>query len=173
MTTCSECGKPVSSQAEKCPSCGARVKRKPFGCGAAIVIVGLVAFGASKISTIGSPDAPSRPAPPPAPNQEAAKPQENEPELVMASLLAKKIRESAHNPSTIQWTTIGVVIDPRGRKNETAYCFSYRGTNPLNATIKQETAILVTAGAIKEHHWNKVCAGKTARDITTMVKMVE
>lgn len=39
---CKECKKEVSNTAEKCPHCGAAVKRKPIGCGSAIVLVVLV-----------------------------------------------------------------------------------------------------------------------------------
>lgn len=41
LTKCKECGAEVSKKAETCPSCGAPVspKRKPVGCGTAIVLV--------------------------------------------------------------------------------------------------------------------------------------
>lgn len=39
LVKCGECGAEVSSEAETCPKCGARVKAKPMGCFAKLVVV--------------------------------------------------------------------------------------------------------------------------------------
>lgn len=36
---CKECGTDVSTQADACPKCGARLKRRPLGCGGAILVI--------------------------------------------------------------------------------------------------------------------------------------
>ncbi|HTB63337.1 MAG TPA: zinc ribbon domain-containing protein [Opitutales bacterium] len=48
LTTCKECGKPVSSKAEKCPNCGVTIKVKTSGCAwlfLILVILGVVFTG--------------------------------------------------------------------------------------------------------------------------------
>lgn len=42
LKSCKECGKEVSSKAEKCPNCGAPVKRKGSGCLGAIGLIFLL-----------------------------------------------------------------------------------------------------------------------------------
>jgi hypothetical protein len=58
LTECKECGNQVSTEAETCPKCGARVSRKPLGCGAAVLIVIVVAVVASSLSSNRSTNAP-------------------------------------------------------------------------------------------------------------------
>jgi hypothetical protein len=45
MKKCKECGKEVSSKADKCPNCGAPIKAKSVGCGGCLVVV-LIIVGA-------------------------------------------------------------------------------------------------------------------------------
>ena len=45
LKKCKECGKEVSSKADKCPNCGAPTKRKSIGCGGGllvIIIIGII-----------------------------------------------------------------------------------------------------------------------------------
>lgn len=48
MEKCKECATEVSSKAESCPHCGARLKAKPMGCGGllAVVVLGMIILGA-------------------------------------------------------------------------------------------------------------------------------
>ena len=39
MKQCKECGSDVSTKADACPKCGARLKGRPIGCGGAIIIL--------------------------------------------------------------------------------------------------------------------------------------
>lgn len=51
LIKCKECGTEVSSKAETCPKCGARVAAKPMGCG---TLIGVVFLGAIIISAFSS-----------------------------------------------------------------------------------------------------------------------
>src|SRR5262245_45797076 len=51
LIKCKECGNEVSTKAETCPKCGARVARKPLGCGSAI---GVIVLAAVILSVFGS-----------------------------------------------------------------------------------------------------------------------
>lgn len=52
LRTCKECGKEVSSRADKCPNCGAPVKRKGIGCCGGILILLFIGIIASAIIPI-------------------------------------------------------------------------------------------------------------------------
>lgn len=52
LIKCKECGTEVSSKAETCPKCGARVTEKPMGCGTLIGVVFLAAIIISAFSSI-------------------------------------------------------------------------------------------------------------------------
>ena len=51
LIKCKECGTEVSSKAETCPKCGARVVAKPMGCG---TLIGVIFLGAIIISAFSS-----------------------------------------------------------------------------------------------------------------------
>lgn len=51
IINCKECGTEVSSKAETCPKCGARVARKPMGCG---TLIGVIFLGGIIISAFSS-----------------------------------------------------------------------------------------------------------------------
>jgi len=51
LIKCKECGTEVSSKAETCPKCGARVAAKPMGCG---TLIGVVFLGAIIVSAFSS-----------------------------------------------------------------------------------------------------------------------
>lgn len=62
LKPCKECGKDVATSAEKCPNCGAPVKRKGIGClgavglvFAAFVLIGLIGGGGSRNSSTSAP----------------------------------------------------------------------------------------------------------------------
>lgn len=43
LVKCKECGSEISTKAESCPKCGAKIKKKGMGCGSLLVIV-ILAF---------------------------------------------------------------------------------------------------------------------------------
>lgn len=55
LIKCKECGTDVSSKAESCPKCGARVAAKPMGCGTLIGVIILGGIIVSAYSSIFSP----------------------------------------------------------------------------------------------------------------------
>lgn len=64
LTKCKECGNEVSSKAESCPKCGAKIKPKSIGCGGLIlvfIVIGVIGsmFSQNQNSISSSPSAPS------------------------------------------------------------------------------------------------------------------
>lgn len=57
LTKCTECGNEVSTNADSCPKCGAKVKRKSIGCGGIILILIVIGIIGSFMSKNG--DSPS------------------------------------------------------------------------------------------------------------------
>jgi len=55
MVKCKECGKEISSKAEKCPHCGVSLKRKPIGCLTGIVMLVLIFIAGSYIGDLVNP----------------------------------------------------------------------------------------------------------------------
>ena len=64
LIKCKECESEVSSKAETCPKCGARIASKPIGCGTVIVVFVIGALVLSFISSIYSPRSSKTPSPP-------------------------------------------------------------------------------------------------------------
>lgn len=62
LIKCKECGSEVSSKAETCPKCGARVAPEPMGCGSLIGISLLVVIFLSVFSSLFSNNSSSDPA---------------------------------------------------------------------------------------------------------------
>jgi hypothetical protein len=61
LKKCKECGREVSSKADKCPNCGAPVKKDASlgaGCLTIIIVVGLIVWWGSKGDSTNSPTAP-------------------------------------------------------------------------------------------------------------------
>ena len=65
LIKCKECGKEVSSEAETCPHCGARIASKSMGCGSIVgivIVVGIIAliFSGGSSNDTGSSSASSQ-----------------------------------------------------------------------------------------------------------------
>ena len=50
LTKCKECGHEVSTKAEACPSCGAKIAKKGMGCGTLLLVLFVVGVVAAVIS---------------------------------------------------------------------------------------------------------------------------
>jgi hypothetical protein len=55
MSKCKECGKEISTKADKCPHCGAPQKPKQYGCGTLILVVFIIGIFGSIFSSNDNP----------------------------------------------------------------------------------------------------------------------
>jgi hypothetical protein len=72
------------------------------------------------------------------------------------ALKIRSIRDSMKNPASFELVDVTKMDDG-------TLCVTYRGTNSFNAITTEYVAVLSNA---QIGRWNKVCAGKSGRDLT-------
>ena len=102
LIKCKECGNQVSPKAQSCPRCGARVARKPMGCGTLIaaVLLGAIVLGLGT-SLIGPKTSPSPAPPAPTPEQAATKKKQDE-ALARAQAGAAMRKKAMRDPDSFK-----------------------------------------------------------------------
>lgn len=150
LVQCPECKAQISSDAKKCPQCGAKQKRpvgwiaKGFG---AILVIAMVKC---------SYDQSVKP-PPPQKSPEQIKAEEEADRIFQADIVRIKVlKASLKNPASFE--LVSAV-----RLSNGTLCVEYRGTNSFSAITTETAAIL---GATERGPWNKHCAGKTGTDVS-------
>ena len=189
LVKCKECGKEVSTKADACPNCGAKVK-KPTGCGTLIVVtlvgvlVLVIAFGGSDKGT--SPTTAAAPAPSPVPvkppNTEEqaaaaaakaaadAKRKKEEETFVKAQIGAKVLKQAMRDPDSFKLASV-LVMDSG------AVCYEYRARNGFGG-MNVSHAVLSSDGKTFKGQdedgfsrvWNKECSGKAGDDIVSTLQ---
>lgn len=147
IASCTECGKPVSTEASACPHCGAKPPQKTSKLTIVIgllMLVGLViAFGN------GGQPAPAAAAP--------------DPQKVLNFRQAvgtlDYVKGAMKNPKSFELVSLVRVDGP-------AMCVEYRGTNSFNAVVLQRHVISDTVNSSSVQAWNQNCAGKTGEDFS-------
>lgn len=151
LIECKECGKQISDEAKRCPSCGAKVKKPAsfvWWILGAMVIYGFVS------GTMNPSEPPQKTeAEKQAEAAEGAK-------LGWDILRIKALKEGTKNPASFE------LVDAI-RMDDQALCITYRGTNSFNAVVT-ENKVLLKDG--KTGVWNKSCSGKTGSDVTKKVR---
>lgn len=156
ITKCKECGAQISTKAQSCPSCGAKIKKRMGIIGWAFAIIALLAI--ARCAT----DVTSRKAPPPPPPKSAEQlEREHKQELAFQLDLAlvKMLRSTLKNPASFE-------LVEAGRVDDRVLCVVYRGTNGFNAVITEMRAINRSNAATLD--WNKACANKKADDVSRL-----
>lgn len=105
LVKCKECEHKVSSTAETCPECGARVVRKPIGCGSAIGIIFLAIVIGMTLDSILRPSTPlsSTTRPTFAPSKIVTKCDKSAAEEVQASLRDLAFWQESKGVITFKW----------------------------------------------------------------------
>lgn len=150
LKKCKECGSQVSTDAKRCPQCGAKVK-KPIGF-LGMIALGLMVIGISKC-VMDQSNRPQQAAKTPEQIERDAK---NEAEFQADVAKVRALRSAMKNPASFE--LVSAI-----RMDNGVLCVSYRATNSFNAVITESKAI-TPAGEFAD--WNKVCAGKTGKDVT-------
>lgn len=182
VVACRECGKPVSTKAHACPSCGAPTKRRTsmftWIVGGFFTVAVVLAIVMSEISRRDKDERDAQAAQQAAarvaamtPEQRAAeaakraaetkRAEQREAAFRRALITAKAIRESANDPDSISFHRVSY-------SEQGAVLLEYRGKNAFGGLIRQ-TAILapdnkLSMGAEDSRDvvtaWNKYVAGK-------------
>lgn len=151
LVKCKECSAQISDEAERCPQCGAKVK-KPMG-RFKIMALGLIAISVIKC-TYDQSSGNTTQAPAKTPEQIKAD-VEKERAFQADVIRVKALKSSLKNPESFE------LVDAI-RMADGTLCVTYRGTNSFNA-ITTERAALV--GAFGRGTWSKHCSGKTGQDM--------
>lgn len=144
LTKCKECSKEISTEAERCPHCGAK-PAKPTST-IALVVAGLVLIGILQSAFRNDPQAAK---PPPNPQQEIFFKQ------AVGALM--HIKRNMKNPASLEVVAVEMVQGP-------AICIVYRGTNSFNATITSRHVFTDNGNSGSDADWNKHCAGKSGEN---------
>ncbi len=150
LKKCEECGAQVSTEAESCPHCGAKVK-KSMGIGKVLALFILV-FAVAKCA-VDDGKKPQQPAKTPEQIEREAK---EEAAFQADVAKVKALRAAMKNPDSFQ--LVSAI-----RMDSGVLCVEYRATNSFNAVITEHKAI-TPAGALAD--WNKACGGKTGKDMS-------
>jgi hypothetical protein len=161
MVKCKECATEVSSKAEKCPKCGAPVKKRT-GCLAATAAVAFVFIVVAWVAgTVAPPDETSAPA--------STGPQSTD-KATRAQVFVGVIKKSLRNPASFD--PIQVLVTDAG-----AVCVEYGAENGFGG-MAIEKAVMNAAQSKAANSsesgfqaiWNAECAGKTGLDTTAIFK---
>jgi len=150
LVKCKECGSQVSTDADRCPQCGAKPKKKSsIG---KIIVLALVVIGVGKCA-MDQRNLPQQASKTPEQIEREAK---EEAAFQADVAKVKALRSSMKNPASFQ-------LVKAIRMESGVLCVEYRGTNSFNAIVTEQKAI-TPAGAFAD--WNKSCAGKTGKDVS-------
>lgn len=152
LRKCEECGSQVSTDADRCPHCGAKVK-KPMGIARVTALVILV--GAIAKCTMDDDKKQQQAAKTPEQIEREAK---EEAAFQAEVVKVKALRAAMKNPASFQ--LVSAV-----RMDSGVLCVEYRATNSFNAIITEHKAITPAATFAD---WNKACGGKTGKDVSYM-----
>ena len=191
LVTCHECGKSVSTEAKKCPACGATVKqpKKPtskllWSLLAVLVVGTVVANSGKKAEADAAVKAEAARIAAMTPEQVAqAKAQKDKADgiakakkdkenqiLTLAAAGAKTLKQSSKDPQTFEF--VSITTHPNS-----SVCYEYRAKNSFNAMLAGDAVLadgklLVheSAGNAFVKAWNKNCTPADGEDVTSFIK---
>lgn len=163
LTTCKECGSPVSTKAASCPKCGARQRRTSLVTKtvAAILVLGALLAGVGQIVRNNEGD---QSGAAPAKAAADARTRLDDQMYARAYAAAQLIRSSANDPDSIRFVEAGYTDDG-------SIILVYRGKNAFNAMVLNR-AIITRDGksasgseAQTASAWNRHIAGKAVHGL--------
>lgn len=168
LIKCKECGNEVSSKAEACPKCGAKIAPEKMGCGKTLVVVflGFIILGVagSIVSSFTDSSASTNQAPK-TPEQLAADKKEDE-AMQRAVFGAMTLKKTMRDPDSFKLES-ALVIDGTG-----AVCYDYRAKNGFGGTNVGHAVLASNGKTFKTnemdgftHLWNKQCANKRGTEV--------
>ena len=179
LIECHECKNKVSTEAKKCPSCGAKIKivnEKPKR---SINSVGKIAIAAIFliIFTQAVGNFLKKDKTPEEIQQDAAQQKialatkaENDKKSEIAAkressaaIAAQAIRKSARNPQSVEWVEI------LANDDASVICYELRAQNGFGGMGIEDIAVIKGVVKTSDSAWNSNCANKTLNDVTAPV----
>lgn len=168
LIQCKECKQQVSSKAEACPHCGAKMPKKTSLF--TWIVAGIIAVAFIRIFTAGNSLEPAKKEIAETPKTSAT-PTKRDLQLQAGGAGALTLKRASKDPDTFELKT--AVVKPDG-----ATCYSYRAKNGFGAMLAG-AAILTVAGKILVEEkdgnafvsaWNKSCTKDGGDDITEYLR---
>lgn len=159
LKPCKECGTQISTKAEACPKCGAK---QPKPTSIATYIIGaffiLVVINIVRTKFEVDEAAAAAPAKTPAQLAETAR-KDREINVVLAG--AMRLKASMKKPEAFQLKSAMMI----GGKT---ICYEYIGRNSFNDQTAEYYVISDTVSSGEAKDWNRLCAGKTGDDYSSV-----
>ena len=161
LVKCKECNNQISTDANKCPQCGAKQNKGEFRKTLGWIIVVIIAFGVAGRMLEDSPKDVKKPI-----DQKAEQEKNNR---ALRGLIAKKelanIKEALNDPSSLSVNWIGA------NEKGTVICFDYRAKNGFGGLVKNYTVFINGQPSTDAGVWNSNCSNKKLYDITFVKEM--
>ena len=160
LITCRECKAKISDSAKSCPQCGAEPE-KPMS------RLKILFVGAVLIAIVAAFSKPSDPVPvakvvtpEEAANNARAKEQADT-EINQVLNGARLLKTTMKKPETFKLLSATMI----GGKT---ICYVYQGRNSFNDVTTEQFVIGVGVASTKASDWNRLCAGKSGTDYTSV-----
>ncbi len=154
LKNCKECGKPVSTEAKACPSCGAKppAKTSMFTWIVGIFMVAVFGIIISRGQSDGSIGAAPKTAEQHAATlAEAAAKQVSEARFQRTVAAGKLVKSTMRDPDSLVWETISA------NEDASIMCFEYRAKNGFGGMNREFVVITNKGASQKPDAWNKNC----------------
>lgn len=157
LIACHECNHQVSSEAQACPSCGARPRppERAKDPGHPIALGVCVLFGGAFLWWIFS-TLPSAPAKSPA---ETAADAQKQRDFQSVVAVLRYIKGEMKNPKSF------ALVSAKMLPGQTV-CVEYRGTNSFNAVVTSRYVMSNTVSSASAEAWSSHCAGRAGTDFS-------
>jgi hypothetical protein len=168
LIKCEECGNEVSSKADACPKCGAKVGPEKVGCGKVLMVTFLgfviLVIGISIAGSMNDSGS-SAPAPAKTPGQIAADKKQDE-AVQRAIVGAMTLKKAMRDTDSFKLDS-ALVIDGSG-----AVCYDYHARNGFGGMNAGHAVLASNGTTLKSnemdgftHLWNKQCANKRGTEV--------
>jgi len=161
LVKCVECNHQISTDADKCPQCGAKQNKGGFRKTLGWIIVVIIAFSVIGRMRDESPKDVKKPLDP--------KAEQEKNNRALRGLIAKKelanIKETLNDPSSLSVNWIGA------NEKGTVVCFDYRAKNGFGGLVKSYTVFVNGQPSTDAGVWNSNCSNKKLYDVTFVKEM--
>jgi hypothetical protein len=152
MTTCTECKKPVSTEAKTCPHCGYTPKHQPDPMKGLAKLFLVCMVGLSMLVMCSSEDEKTT-----AKNPKTDPASQRRLQEEVGALLY--IKSNMKNPDS--FNLVSFIRTPGN-----TLCITYRGTNSFNAIVTQRHTINNATNSNSDSDWAAHCEGRGGQDVS-------
>lgn len=151
MTKCKECGAEISSRAEACPRCGARIRRTRLAVKLLAIFFGVGLIGAI-VEGVRNPSGGT--AINPKTPEQKAKEEADTKRFVVAAAVAETLKKAVRDPDSLKFDSVRISDDAK------VACVEYRARNGFGGMNREIVIFVDGVSRSDAATWNKRCTGK-------------